>query len=57
MLAFGVPDQTHYAFPIARFCRKGATLLAGVTQDRRRSLAVARDPPARAPRDARRLRH
>ena len=43
VLAFGVPDETHYAFPFARFFRKDATLLAGVTQDRRRSLAAARD--------------
>jgi threonine dehydrogenase-like Zn-dependent dehydrogenase len=43
VLAFGVPDETHYAFPFARFFRKDATLLAGVTQDRRRSLTVARD--------------
>ena len=43
VLAFGVPDETHYAFPFARFFRKDATLVAGVTQDRRRSLATARD--------------
>jgi threonine dehydrogenase-like Zn-dependent dehydrogenase len=43
VLAFGVPDETHYAFPFARFFRKDATLLAGVTQERRRSLAAARD--------------
>jgi threonine dehydrogenase-like Zn-dependent dehydrogenase len=43
VLAFGVPDETHYAFPFARFFRKDATLLAGITQDRRQSLAVARD--------------
>ena len=43
VLAFGVPDDTHYAFPFARFFRKDATLLAGVTQDRRRSLVAARD--------------
>jgi threonine dehydrogenase-like Zn-dependent dehydrogenase len=42
VLAFGVPDETHYAFPFARFFRKNATLLAGVTQDRRRSLVAAR---------------
>jgi L-iditol 2-dehydrogenase len=42
VLAFGVPDETHYAFPFARFFRKNATLLAGVTQDRRRSLDGAR---------------
>jgi L-iditol 2-dehydrogenase len=43
VLAFGVPDETHYAFPFLRFFRKNATLLAGVTQDRRRSLEAARD--------------
>ena len=43
VLAFGVPDETHYAFPFARFFRKDATLLAGITHDRRRSLAAARD--------------
>ncbi len=43
VLAFGVPDESHYAFPFARFFRKDATLIAGVTRDRRRSLANARD--------------
>jgi len=43
VLAFGVPDDTHYAFPFARFFRKNATLLSGVTLDRRRSLVAARD--------------
>ena len=43
VLAFGVPDESHYAFPFERFFRKDATLLGGVTQDRRRSLAAARD--------------
>jgi threonine dehydrogenase-like Zn-dependent dehydrogenase len=43
VLAFGVPDDTHYAFPFARFFRKDATLMAGITRDRRRSLDVARD--------------
>jgi threonine dehydrogenase-like Zn-dependent dehydrogenase len=43
VLAFGVPDETHYAFPFARFFRKDATLIAGVTQERRRSLEAARD--------------
>jgi len=43
VLAFGVPDDSHYAFPFARFFRKDATLLGGITRDRRRSLAVARD--------------
>jgi L-iditol 2-dehydrogenase len=43
VLAFGVPDETHYAFPFARLFRKNATLVAGVTLDRRRSLELARD--------------
>ena len=43
VLAFGVPDESHYAFPFARFFRKDLTLLAGVTQDRRRSLEAARE--------------
>jgi L-iditol 2-dehydrogenase len=43
VLAFGVPDETHYAFPFARFFRKDATLIAGITRDRRRSLTAARD--------------
>jgi threonine dehydrogenase-like Zn-dependent dehydrogenase len=43
VLAFGVPDDTHYAFPFARFFRKNATLVGGVTLDRRRSLEAARD--------------
>ena len=43
VLAFGVPDETHYAFPFARFFRKNATLVGGVTLDRRRSLELARD--------------
>ena len=38
-----MPDETHYAFPFARFFRKDATLISGVTQDRRRSLEAARD--------------
>jgi threonine dehydrogenase-like Zn-dependent dehydrogenase len=43
VLGFGVPDDTHYAFPFFRFFRKNATLVAGVTLDRRRSLEAARD--------------
>ena len=43
IFAFGVPDETHYAFPFARFFRKDATPISGVTQDRRRSLEAARD--------------
>ena len=36
VLAFGVPDEPYYAFPFARFFRKNATLIGGVTEDRRR---------------------
>ena len=43
VLAFGVPDETHYSFPFSRFFRKNATLIAGVTTDRRNALAAARD--------------
>ena len=43
VLAFGVPDEDHYSFPFARFFRKNATLIAGVTTDRRDALAAARD--------------
>ena len=43
VLAFGVPDEAHYSFPFARFFRKNATLIAGVTTDRRDALAAARD--------------
>jgi L-iditol 2-dehydrogenase len=49
VLAFGVPDEQYYAFPFARFFRKNATLFGGVTEHRRRSLAVARDYLARFP--------
>ena len=34
VLAFGVPDETHYAFPFMAFFRKHATLIAGVATDR-----------------------
>jgi threonine dehydrogenase-like Zn-dependent dehydrogenase len=43
VLAFGVPGETHYSFPFSRFFRKNATLIAGVTTDRRDALAAARD--------------
>ena len=43
VLAFGVPDDSHYAFPIRAFFRKNATLLAGAATDRRDALAQARD--------------
>ncbi|HET6549555.1 MAG TPA: zinc-binding dehydrogenase [Solirubrobacter sp.] len=43
VLAFGVPDDSHYPFPFRRFFRKHATLLAGATTERRAALAAARD--------------
>ena len=43
MLAFGVPDETHYAFPFMTFFRKHATLIAGAATDRAQALAIARD--------------
>jgi threonine dehydrogenase-like Zn-dependent dehydrogenase len=43
VFGFGVPDDTHYAFPFAQFFRKNATLLAGVTSARRAALAAARE--------------
>ena len=43
MLAFGVPDETHYAFPFMAFFRKHATLIAGAATDRAAALADARD--------------
>jgi threonine dehydrogenase-like Zn-dependent dehydrogenase len=49
VLAFGVPDETHYAFAFMQFFRKNATLTGGVTEDRTRSLAQARDYLKRHP--------
>lgn len=43
VLAFGVPDETHYAFPFTAFFRKHATLVAGAATDRAQALANARD--------------
>ena len=43
MLAFGVPDESHYAFPFTAFFRKHATLIAGAATDRARALASARE--------------
>jgi threonine dehydrogenase-like Zn-dependent dehydrogenase len=43
VLGFGVPDDAYYAFPFARFFRKNATLIGGVTTERRSALAAARD--------------
>lgn len=43
VLAFGVPDETHYAFPFTRFFRKHATLIAGAATDRAQALATARE--------------
>jgi threonine dehydrogenase-like Zn-dependent dehydrogenase len=43
VLAFGVPDETHYAFPFMTFFRKHATLIAGAATDRAQALATARD--------------
>ena len=43
VLAFGVPDESHYAFPFTAFFRKHATLIAGAATDRARALADARD--------------
>jgi L-iditol 2-dehydrogenase len=41
LLAFGVPDDTHYAFPFRAFFRKHATLIAGAATDRARALEDA----------------
>jgi L-iditol 2-dehydrogenase len=41
VLAFGVPDETHYAFPFMTFFRKHATLIAGAATDRAAALARA----------------
>jgi L-iditol 2-dehydrogenase len=43
VLAFGVPDESHYAFPFTAFFRKHATLLAGAATDRALALESARD--------------
>ena len=43
VLAFGVPDESHYAFPFTAFFRKHATLIAGAATDRARALERARD--------------
>jgi threonine dehydrogenase-like Zn-dependent dehydrogenase len=42
VLAFGVPDDAHYAFPFTRFFRKNATLVGGVAKQRGASLTAAR---------------
>jgi threonine dehydrogenase-like Zn-dependent dehydrogenase len=42
VLAFGVPDESHYAFPFTAFFRKHATLLAGAATDRALALESAR---------------
>ena len=42
VLAFGVPDESHYAFPFTAFFRKHATLLAGAATNRAAALAQAR---------------
>jgi len=41
ILAFGVPDDTHYAFPFRAFFRKHATLIAGAATDRAAALENA----------------
>ena len=43
LLAFGVPDQSHYAFPFRAFFRKHATLIAGAATDRAAELTKARE--------------
>ena len=43
VLAFGVPDESHYSFPFKSFFRKHVTLLAGAAEDRHNSLVIARD--------------
>jgi threonine dehydrogenase-like Zn-dependent dehydrogenase len=43
LLAFGVPDQSHYAFPFLAFFRKHGTLIAGAATDRANELAKARE--------------
>jgi len=41
VLAFGVPDETHYAFPFIAFFRKHGTLIAGAATDRAAALEKA----------------
>jgi threonine dehydrogenase-like Zn-dependent dehydrogenase len=41
LLAFGVPDDSHYAFPFKAFFRKHGTLIAGAATDRASALARA----------------
>jgi threonine dehydrogenase-like Zn-dependent dehydrogenase len=43
VLAFGVPDESHYAFPFKAFFRKYATLIAGAATDRAAALERARE--------------
>jgi L-iditol 2-dehydrogenase len=43
VLAFGVPDESHYAFPFTAFFRKHGTLIAGAATDRAAALARARE--------------
>lgn len=49
VLAFGVPDDSHYPVPFITFFRKNATLLAGVATDRRHALVHAREYLRRHP--------
>ncbi len=46
---FGIPDDPVYPFPINDFIRKNLTLKAGITWDRSRMLALARDYLVRNP--------
>ena len=41
VFGFGVPDSAAYPLAYERFFRKGATLVAGVTEERRAALALA----------------
>ena len=50
VLAFGVPDQTHYAFPFRAFFRKHGTLIAGAATDRAQALASPASTCASTPR-------
>jgi threonine dehydrogenase-like Zn-dependent dehydrogenase len=43
VLAFGVPDESHYAFPFSAFFRKNVTLIAGAATERKGALLAARE--------------
>lgn len=43
VVAFGVPDDPHYALPLKEFFRRNGTLITGVTTEHRRMLVMAQE--------------